>query len=266
MSLNSLIKRAISLADQNSTGLLTGVGVVGTISTAVLTGKASFKAAYRIEQEKGRRFAEAAQGTDLSKDEIKETLDLSFRDKFEVVWTEYIPAVGVGSVTVFSIIMANRLASKEAAALAAAYTLSERAFSEYKEKVVEKLGEGKEKTFRDEISQDRLNNNPVKEVIITNNGDMLFMDLLSGRYFESTREKVQQAENAVNYEIVNNMSATLSTFYDNLGLPPNQMSDIMGWNINNRLEVRFSTGMSTDGRPCITIDFTYPIYDFDKLY
>jgi hypothetical protein len=148
------------------------------------------------------------------------------------------------------------------------YTLSERAFSEYKDKVVEKIGENKERGVRDDIAQDRMNANPVQssQVIITGNGDVLFLDLLSGRYFESTMEKVRQAEIAVNYEIVTCMSATLSTFYDHLGLPANQMSDIMGWNINNRLEVRYSGQMSTDNRPCIAIDFTYPIYDFDKLY
>lgn len=258
--MSDLVDRSVKLMSQNSTGLLTGIGVVGTISTAILTGRATFKAAELIREEEQKR----------SEDPNIHEADraLLFKEKVELVWPQYITPVGVGSVTIFSIIMANRLASKEAAALAAMYTLSERAFSEYKEKVVERIGENKERGFRDEIAQDRMNANPVvaKEVIITGNGDVLFLDLLSGRYFESTIEKVRQAENAVNFEIVNSMSSTLSYFYDLLGLPANQMSDIMGWNINNRLDVKFSAQMSSDNRPCIAIDFTYPIYDYDKLY
>jgi Family of unknown function (DUF6353) len=268
ISLGDLIKRTTYIIDQNSTGILTGIGVVGTVSTAVLTGRASFKAAGMIEKEHFNRLGKGVER--LNNDEPSGDVDeLTAKEKLELVWPQFIPPVGVGTITIFSIVMANRLASKEAAALAAAYSLSERAFTEYKEKVVEKLGEGKEQSVRDEIAQGRLNDQPVNtsEVIITGNGDVLCMDALSGRYFESTMESIRQAENKINHELITRDYTSLSHFYEEIGLSPTAMSDNVGWNVNTLLELQFTTGMSTDGRPCIVVNFrNMPIADYGRLY
>jgi Family of unknown function (DUF6353) len=254
------------LLDKNSTGILTGIGVTGTISTAILTGKASFKSAEMIQKEHLDRLGENVER--LSKDEpIGDVEDLTFKAKLELVWPQFIPAVGTGAVTVLSIIMANRLASKEIAALAAAYTLSDRAFQDYKEKVVEKLGESKERTYRDELAQERVDKHPIgtSEIIIAGTGEVLCFDILTGRYFQSSVEKIRSAENKVNFEIVNNMYASLSSFYDEIGLPPTGMSDILGFNLDNRLEIKFSTVLSSDQRPCVAIDFHFPpVPDYGK--
>jgi hypothetical protein len=181
----------------------------------------------------------------------------------------YIPTVGLGAVTITSIIFSNRISAREAAALATAYGLSERAFSEYKEKVVEKLGQNKETAVRDEIAQDRVKANPVntREVILAGTGEVLCYDLLTGRYFMSSVEKIKRAENNVNYDIVNHDSATLSRFYDEIGLSPTPYSDSVGWDIDNRCEVQFSTVMSVDDRPCVSVDFArWPKPDHGKIW
>jgi hypothetical protein len=164
--------------------------------------------------------------------------------------------------------MANRLDSRKAAALAAAYGLSEKAFSEYKDKVVEKLGENKERAVRDEVAQDRISNTPVtKEVIITDGGEVLCFDLTTGRYFKSTVENIKQAANAVNEYIINHMYASLSQFYDELDIPPVGFSDEVGWKSDQLIEINFSTVMSPDKRPCVAIDFVHPpVADYTVLY
>jgi hypothetical protein len=262
ISFGDLLSRTSYLMNQNSTGILTGIGVVGTISTAILTGRASFKAAEILQDKK---FTVTTADPDAPP-EI-DVVEPSFREKLEQVWPQFIPPVGVGSVTIFCIIMANRLASKEAAAMAAAYSLSEQAFTQYKEKVVDRLGEGKERGIRDELAQDKLNEKPVnsREVIITGNGEVLCMDGLSGRYFESTMETIKQAENTINHELINHDYCSLSRFYEEIGLPPTDMSDLVGWTVNTRLELQFSTGMSSDKRPCIVISFLNPPFsDYGK--
>jgi hypothetical protein len=95
-------------------------------------------------------------------------------------------------------------------------------------------------------------------VIIAGSGDVLCFDMTTGRYFVSTVEKIRQAENKVNFDIISHMYASLSSFYDEIGLPPTTYSDSVGWNSDNRVEVQFSTVMSPDGRPCIAIDFVGP--------
>jgi hypothetical protein len=256
MNISTLLKQAERLIADNSTAVLTGVGVTGTVTTAVLTGRASFKAARIIDQEDDRR-------------RFANEYALEFKDKTKLVWAQYIPATGVGTLTIASIILANRLSSKQAAAMAAAYGLSEKAFAEYREKVVEKLGQNKETAVRDEIAQDRVTANPsnTRELILAGVGEVLCYDHLTGRYFQSSVEEIKKAENSVNYEIVNHDSASLSKFYDEIGLPPTPYSDSVGWDIDNRCEVQFSTVMSVDDRPCISIDFArWPKPDYGKVW
>lgn len=262
-----IIRRTTYLLNKNSTGILTGIGVTGTISTAILTGKATFKAADLIQIEILNRAEHQLKRLENDQPADADTIDLSLEEKIRLIWPQYIPAVGVGSITIFSIVFANRLASREIAALAAAYTISDKALQDYKEKVVEKLGEGKERAFRDELAQEQIEKHPVgtTEVILAGTGDVLCFDLLTGRYFQSSVEKIRSSENKVNFEIVNHGYSSLSTFYDEIGLPATEMSDILGFNLDNRLEIKFTTVMSTDQRPCVAIGFHFPpVPDYGK--
>jgi Family of unknown function (DUF6353) len=265
MNFSELVMKSRVLVANNNSVILTAVGVAGTITTAFLTGRASFKASSMIDEAQERRFHKAKE--ERSNSDFFQMEMLSFQDKAKEVWPLYIPPVGVGAVTIASIILANRLDTRKAAAMAAAYSLSERAFSEYKEKVVEKIGENKERAVRDEIAQDRVNKDPVREVIIAGSGDVLCYDALTGRYFQSTVETIKKAQNTINYDIINHMYASLSQFYGEIGLPPTSYSEEIGWNANNLLELSFSTTMSSDDRPCIVVDFVYaPIADYTRLY
>lgn len=246
------------LAQENKSVLLTAVGVAGVISSNILSFRAGYKASELIDEEAQTVMAEHP---DL--DEV----DFHWKEELRLVWQELIPPIGVGGFTIAAIIAANRIDAQKAAGLAAAYSLSEKAFTEYREKVVEKIGENKERAVRDDIAQDKVSRDPVKEVIITGNGDVLFKDGLSGRYFESSIEKVRRAENEINFEIVHHMYDSLSHFYELIGLPPTAYSDTVGWNIDQRLEVQYSTTISSDDRPCMVIDFLYgPFPEYARLH
>jgi hypothetical protein len=260
-SLAPHVHRLKFLLNENSTTILTGVGIVGTVSTAVLAGRASFKAAAIIRDEEDERIA-ALTFPVVSPEPISKT------EKAKMVWPYYIPPIAVGAATITSIVMAHRISSKRIAALAVASTISERALQEYKAKVVEKLGERQETAVREEIAQDSITKNPPSgQVIITGSGDVLCYDSLTGRYFNSTIEQIKAAENKVNYEIIHFDSCSLSTFYDEIGLRPTDYSDMVGWNVGNRMEVKFTTTMSEDNRPCLVIEFLkMPSMDYNKIW
>jgi hypothetical protein len=249
------------LVSDNSGTILTGMGVSGTIATAYLTGRASFKAAQLIQQEEQELEREY-------KNDLRDSRGLTPVSKVKLTWRLYIPPVGVGVTTIVCIISANKLASKRIAALAVASGISERALQEYKTKVIDKLGERQDQKLRDEIAQDRVNGQPVqREVILAGTGEVLCYDMLTGRYFQSTVEEIKRAENKINHDLNNFMSASLSEFYDELGLPPTTFSDSVGWNANRHVEVVFSTVMSTDQRPCIAIDFANPpVAEYRNVY
>lgn len=258
--LTSVHLKAGQFMTENASTILTAGGVVGTVTTAVLTGKASYRASEIIHEQELEILAEAPEAE----------VHLSKTDKVKLVWPLFIPPVLIGTATVGSIVAANMVSAKRAAALAAAYGISENKLKEYKEKVLEKVGPNKERAVRDELAQDYVNDNPPsKEVIILAGGDVLCLDRMTGRYFRSTVENLKKAENAVNQELFNHQYASLSFFYDEVGLPPTSFSDDVGWNMAQTgvLELQFSTVMSPDEQPCVAVDFTNPPKnDYTQLY
>lgn len=251
-SLGKSARLAEKFAIDNSPVLLTAMGVAGIIGTAILTHKAALKA------EKALVYAE-------SHEQLGE--DASNTEKLKVVYKHYIPPVLSGAVTIGCVVMANHIGTKRAAAMAAAYTVSERAFTEYREKVIERLGENQDRKLRDEIAQDRIDENPVdnSKVIIAGSGDVLCYDAFSGRYFTSNMESLRKAENDINYQILNTESASLTDFYQAINIPRTSVSEELGWNSSKLLELHYSTSMSADNRPCISIDFTtLPIRNYWK--
>lgn len=249
MNFSNLQKIAEKMVSDNATAILTGVGVIGTITTAVLTGRASFKAAELLR----------AEWEDPSEQTVPQIA--------KQTWPLYLPAVGTGAATITAIVFANRISSKRMAALAAAYGLSEKAFGEYKEKALQHLGIKKEQDLKDEIAQDKVNLTPPQgQTIIIGDGEVLCFDSITGRYFKSSMEKIRQAENKINYEIIHHHAASLSSFYDEIGLPCTSYSDDVGWNVDNLIEVTY-TSVLADDKPCIVIDFKVaPITGYGRIY
>lgn len=257
MTLASIAKQAERIIADNSPVILTAIAVTGTITTAVLSGRASFKAGMILDNEEYLREMKTP-----------ELPPLDIREKVNLVWKLYIPAIGTGVFTVACIVGANRIGTRRAAALAAAYSLSEKAFVEYKDKVVEKIGHQKEQKVRDEVAQDRINANPVstREVLITGNGDVLCYDTITGRYFNSNMEALRKAENDIDRTIMHDDYVTLHEFYTLIGIPSTLYSSEVGWNTDTPFELQFSTTMSDDNRPCIAIEYVaYPIRNYYLL-
>jgi Family of unknown function (DUF6353) len=246
-------KFAKFLIQENSTTVLTGVGVVGVVATAVLTGRSSFKAATIIRETEELRNAH---------DEIE---PLNGVDVVRLVWKVYIPPVLVGAGTIASVIAANRLASRKIAALVVASGISERALKEYKERVVEKFGEGEDRKIHEEIAQNRIDHDVINKEVIIVGGEVLCYDMLTGRYFQSSHEAIMRAENLINRELVNFCAASMSEFFDELGVPATTFTDTHGWDVNNHVEVQITATKTPDNRPCLAIDFhPAPVYDYNR--
>jgi hypothetical protein len=248
------------LLTENAPTLLTGVGVVGTVSTAVLTGRSTVKAVRKIDAER------VIVNTGVDPDHVlMDPVTLTKFQQLKLVWPFYIPPTICGITTITAIVTANRIDARKIAALTAAAGISERAFQEYKDKVVEKLGERQDQKIRDEIAQERISNDPngPRELVIVGEGKVLCRDMMTGRYFECTNEDLKRAENWVNHELVHHMDCSLSEFYAQIGLDPTSYSDSVGWNSASILELQITTAMTPDGRPCLAVDFhphPFPTY------
>lgn len=251
--ISNFIKTVGNKLSEHSPEILTGIGITGLLSTTVLAVKATPKALRLIDEKK----------------EENNTDELTNMEVVKTCWKCYIPAAVTASVSVACLIGANSVNSKRNAVLATAYKLSESAFSEYKEKVIETIGEKKEEEVRDKIAKDRIEKNPVNnnEVIITGKGDVLCYDVVSGRYFKSDVDKIRKAENTLNKKLMNDMYCSLNEFYDLIGLPFTQMGFDLGWNVNDSLvEIEFSTQLSEDDTPCVVIQYSVlPKCDYQHL-
>lgn len=242
--------------------ILTGIGIAGMITTTVLSVKATPKALRLIDHEKRNRSKEY-------KD--KETGEwcgapMKTIDYIRIAWKPFLPAAITGGVSVACLIGANSVNARRNAALATAYTLSESALKEYQEKVVETIGEKKEQSVRDAIAKDKLEQNPVtnREVIITDRGDTLCFDAVSGRYFKSDIEKLKKAVNELNRRMRDEIYISLNEFYYEIGLNGIGIGDELGWNIDNGyIEPDFSSQLAEDGTPCLVIGYyVQPRYDY----
>lgn len=245
LSLKTAIKK-------HSPEILTGIGIAGMITTTVMAVRATPKALILIEERKEEIGAEKLEAMDMVK----------------TAWACYIPAAITGTLSVACLIGASSVNARRNAALATAYTLSESALKDYQGKVIEMFGE-KNEAVKDAIAKDKVEKNPVvtREVIITEKGNTLCYDAISGRYFKSDIEKIKKAECELNRQMLDDMYVSLNDFYYEIGLDSVKLGDELGWNVDSGyIDLSFSSQLASDGTPCLVIDYSVaPRYDYRNL-
>ena len=217
------------------------------ITTTVLAVKATPKALELIEERNQE---------ELRKDE--DFIRLGVLETVKTAWKPYIPAVALGIASVSCIIGASAVNHKRNAALATAYAISERTLVKYRAKVIETIGEKKEKEIKNKIAQDTVNENKVSnsQVIVTGKGNTLFMDGVSGRSFRSSLDKINKVVNELNRRMNYENYISLDEFYSEIGLASTCNSSYLGWNLDDGLiELDIDTCLADNDEPCIVINY-----------
>lgn len=269
---NQFFKNVVASLSKHSPEILTGFGIAGMITSTVLAVKATPKAISLIEERKEELNKEHF-NNEINKDyslrNHKELTKLDTKETIKTVWKCYIPSAITMAVSVTCLIGASSVHLKRNAVLATAYQLSETAAHEYRNKVVETIGEKKESAIRDKVNKDRIDNNPVSknEVIITEKGNTLCYDHMSGRYFKSDIDKINKAVNEINRRINQSYYVSLNELYDELGLETTSLGEELGWNSDmGLLELQSSALLTKDNIPCLVLDFNNsPKYGYDKF-
>lgn len=266
--LTKFIKKTKSSLVKHTPEILTGFGIAGMITSTVLAVKATPKAMHLIEEAKYKKIdAQVENGVD--RNEIVDTL--TPKEVIKETWKCYIPAAATTVASIGCLISANAVHLRRNAALAAAYKLSETALIEYKDKVVEALGEEKAQEVRDKIAEAKVEKAKEttaesREVIETSHGRMLFMDSISGRTFRSDIEAVKKVANDLSRDMLSDMYVSLNQFYERLDLPHIKIGYDIGWNVDYGLiEPEFGSCIF-DGEPCVVLDFRIPPrYGYDRI-
>ena len=243
MNIVRALKRLWTIGRRNAPKILTGVNVIGGFATTGLAIEATVKAKESID--------------DLKQATGKELKDIPKKDVIKAVAPHYIPtALSLGVQTAASI-GACKSAAKQTAAMASLYSASELALKEYKDKVIERLGEKKEREVAEEAMTERpMKHQPTSSTVVeaTGYGDQLCYDPWCDRYFTCSLERIRAVENEMNKRILHEMWVTWNEVYGEIGLKPSKFGDNTGWNVDNLIDFSFASCILDDGRTCLVVD------------
>lgn len=260
--LKELAHIGMTYASEHKTTLMIGGGVAGLWIAGITAIRATPKASMLLEERRCRKHDEYLE-------DAEKNPTLTLKDYVQVTWRYYLPPILLAGVSTGAIIFAHKSDRKENAALAAAYALSEGRLREYTEKVVETIGEKKEKEVREAIDKDRVEKNPAveSEIINTGEGDTLCMDAWNGRYFYSDIEVLRRAAVDLSRRVLDGEMVSVNDFYDRINLPQAKNGDYFAWEIGNHhemIELAFSSQLDFKKRPVLVMDFKFMPRFYDQ--
>ena len=154
----------------SSPTILTCIGAIGVVATAVMAVKATPKALSVIQQAKDEK------GDELTKLEVA-----------NVAGPLYIPAALVGVSTIACIFGANILNKRSQTTLMSAYALLDNSYKEYLKKADELYGSEANYQIKEELAKE----NYVEGMVIPKEEE-LFFDFQSLQYFRAPMDEVVQ--------------------------------------------------------------------------
>lgn len=271
MDFKSLMNGFKDGVNKHSPEILIGIGVAGMITSTILAVKATPKAMQLIkdaEFEKADEIPKCELCHRVCYEDLQKTLTTS--EVIKAAWKPYIPAVAIAACSVTCIISGTYVNGKRNVALATAYKLTEQTLSQYRSKVIETIGEKKDKEIMGKVHKERMEKKPVSkaDVIMTGNGDTLCFDINTGQYFESNIDRIRGTVNELNRRMLSEMYISWNDFLYEIGEKTIPNGDDLGWNVNDEgfIELDFGAQLTDENKPCIAMEYRVaPRYDYSKL-
>lgn len=227
----SILKVAQTFILRNSHHILTGLALLGVGASVALSVRAD-----RIMQE-------------LDVDEFQQ---LTKEQRIKLYASIYAPPAIAILTTGVCIVGAHSISVRRESSLLLAYEGTRQMYDRYRSTVQERLGPEEKQIAEKAASKAQ----PVpRETIVYGEGDCLFYDAYSGRYFKSTVNKIDRVVNELNYTLLREMCVSLNEFYAGIGLEGISLGDQLGWNEQRQIEVHYGSRVTDEGRACIVLDF-----------
>ena len=248
---HALRKTRFQIQKHSPTIMVTG-GIVGVVVSGVLACRATLKASGVVETAKEDltliRSIHEMDGTEHTGDMRKE-LTVAYLKTGVLLAKLYLPAVGLGALSISGILGANHILNKRNAALAAAYATIEGGFKEYRARVVSKFGEEIDRELRFSEQTEKLEGTEIGEDGKTKktkkNVQVTTINTLSdyARYYDFDTAPGAAAVGDVEYNMfyvkshqdyANNLLTAngylfLNDVYDMLGLERSIAGQVVGW-------------------------------------
>jgi hypothetical protein len=234
---------------QHAPSILSGLAISGTITSLYL----GVRAGYRIGYDEG-----------VNSEYRTENDPFTNKERLERHWKELAPPAVTAVSTVACIVGASHISLRRGVAAQAAFVLTERAYQEYRDRVVHEFGEKKDQEIQDEMREDRVKSNPpaTSPVIVIDSDSTMCCELYSGRYFLCDIERLRRLENELNSRLLKHDQVTLEEWYDMLGIPSTSIACDLGWTSDRLMGLEFTSILAESGRPVLAFDYNYvrPLY------
>lgn len=140
---------------KNSPKILMGVGIVGSVVSTVLACKATLKVK-DILDEKNETVEQIHncvedETLDYNEEDKKKDLTILYAQTGVKLAKLYLPSIALGALSIASIVSGYKILNKRNVALAAAYTVVDKGFKNYRKNVVERFGEEVDRELRHNI-------------------------------------------------------------------------------------------------------------------
>lgn len=140
---------------KNSPKILMGVGIAGSVVSTVLACKATLKVK-DILDEKNETIEQIHncvedETVDYNEEDKKKDLTILYAQTGVKLAKLYLPSIALGALSIASIVSGYKILNKRNVALAAAYTVVDKGFKNYRKNVVERFGEEVDRELRHNI-------------------------------------------------------------------------------------------------------------------
>lgn len=140
---------------KNSPKILMGVGIAGSVVSTVLACKATLKVK-DILDEKNKTVEQIHncvedETLDYNEEDKKKDLTILYAQTGVKLAKLYLPSIALGALSIASIVSGYKILNKRNVALAAAYTVVDKGFKNYRKNVVERFGEEVDRELRHNI-------------------------------------------------------------------------------------------------------------------
>ena len=245
MNFRSMLSNLELALHNHAPAIFSGISIAGVISTAFIAHRDTLRAEDVIYEQH------------INPDDWKAIV--------KATWKCYIPT-GVSVATTIGCIGGILKSSEDQKkVLSGAYLSSQAFIHEYQKKVIEKIGEKKERNIRDDTVQALADKkSPVanfltdsKEAILTGHGHTLFFQPLTGEYFRSDINHLKTIENEINKYLINGYDTLFDENYirSSLGLPAIPLGDSRGVDLDHMLEFKFVPELMDTGEVRVIVEY-----------
>lgn len=236
---------------KHSPTIFMGLGIVGTVASTVIACKATTKIGSIIE-EKNKTIndihevlADPEMKDKYTEEDSKKDLTIVYTQTGIKLLKLYAPAIALGTLSIASIIMGQRILNKRNAALASAYMAVDQGFKRYRKNVVERFGEQVDKELRYNIKAKTIEDpnkkgkDKTEEVLVVENPNdeiseyaKFFDENTSSEYQKDPEYNLmflRRQQDWANEKLKNKGHLFLNEVYDMLGIPRTKAGQIVGW-------------------------------------